>query len=109
MVKAVVEAARDGAGVVRRPWLGARIQSVTPDIADSMGLDHPTGVLVASLQPKSPADEAGLKRGDLILAVDGQEVDDPEAFGYRFALKGSGQARFGDPARHEPPDGARSS
>ncbi len=96
MVKAVVDAARDGATVVRRPWLGARIQSVTPDIADSMGLDHPTGVLVASLQPKSPADEAGLKRGDLILTVDNQEVADPEAFGYRFALKGvQGQTRFG--------------
>jgi S1-C subfamily serine protease len=61
-----------------------------------MGLDHPTGVLVASLQPKSPAEEAGLKRGDLVLTVDGQEVADPEAFGYRFALKGvQGQARFG--------------
>ena len=61
-----------------------------------MGLDHPTGVLVASLQPKSPAEEAGLKRGDLILTVDDKVVDDPEAFGYRFALKGiSGTAKFG--------------
>ena len=96
MVKAVVDAARDGLGSVRRPWLGARIQNVTPDIADSMGLDHPTGVLVASLQPKSPAEEAGLKRGDLILTVDGLTVDDPEAFGYRFALKGvRGETKFG--------------
>lgn len=96
MVKAVVNAAKEGQTVVRRPWLGARIQNVTPDIADSMGLDHPTGVLVASLQSKSPADEAGLKRGDLILAVDGQPVDDPEAFGYRFALKGvTGQTKLG--------------
>jgi Do/DeqQ family serine protease len=96
MVKAVVAAAKDGLTVVRRPWLGARVQNVTPDIADSMGLDHPTGVLVASLQPKSPAEEAGLKRGDLILTVDGQAVDDPEAFGYRFALKGiQGQTKFG--------------
>jgi len=72
------------------------VQNVTPDIADSMGLDHPTGVLVANLQPKSPADEAGLKRGDLILSVDGQPIDDPEAFGYRFALKGTqGQTKFG--------------
>ncbi|WP_425463367.1 DegQ family serine endoprotease [Methylobacterium terricola] len=88
MVKAVVETAKGGARTVRRPWLGARLQHVTPDIADSVGLDHPTGVLVASMQPKSPAEEAGLKRGDVILAVDGQTVDDPEAFGYRFALKG---------------------
>ena len=96
MVKAVVDSARDGASTVRRPWLGARVQSVTPDIAESMGLDHPTGVLVASLAAKSPAEEAGLKRGDLILTVDGQTVDDPEAFGYRFALKGiQGQTKFG--------------
>jgi S1-C subfamily serine protease len=96
MVKAVVMAAKDGLTVVRRPWLGARVQTVSPDIADSMGLDHPTGVLVASLQPKSPAEEAGLKRGDLILSVDGQAVDDPEAFGYRFALKGiTGHTKFG--------------
>ncbi|KQT78822.1 DegQ family serine endoprotease [Methylobacterium sp. Leaf466] len=96
MVHAVVETAKAGASTVRRPWLGARVQSVTPDIAESMELDHPTGVLVASLQPKSPAEEAGLKRGDLILTVDGKAVDDPEAFGYRFALKGlSGHTKFG--------------
>ena len=96
MVHAVVETAKAGASTVRRPWLGARVQSVTPDIAESMELDHPTGVLVASLQPKSPAEEAGLKRGDLILTIDGKVVDDPEAFGYRFALKGlSGSAKFG--------------
>ncbi|WP_430910657.1 Do family serine endopeptidase [Methylobacterium sp. sgz302541] len=96
MVKAVVDSARNGAATVRRPWLGARVQTVTPDIAESMGLDHPTGVLVASLQPKSPAEEAGLKRGDVILSVDGLSVEDPEAFGYRFALRGtSGQTRFG--------------
>jgi Do/DeqQ family serine protease len=96
MVRAVVETAKNGATTVRRPWLGARVQTVTPDIAESMGLDHPTGVLVASLQAKSPAEEAGLRRGDLILTVDGKPVDDPEAFGYRFALKGlSGQTKFG--------------
>ena len=96
MVKAVVDSAKGGASTVRRPWLGARVQNVTPDIAESMGLDHPTGVLVANLAPKSPAEEAGLKRGDLILSVDGQAVDDPEAFGYRFALKGiQGQTKFG--------------
>ncbi|GJD49483.1 Periplasmic serine endoprotease DegP [Methylobacterium crusticola] len=95
MVRAVVETARGGARMVRRPWLGARLQNVTPDIAESVGLDHPTGVLVAGLQPKSPAEEAGLKRGDVILSVDGQVVDDPEAFGYRFALKGiTGETRF---------------
>ncbi len=96
MIRAVVEAAKTGGSLVRRPWLGARVQSVTPDIAESVGLDRPTGVLVASMQAKSPAEEAGLKRGDVVLSIDGQSVDDPEAFGYRFALKGiSGTTQFG--------------
>ncbi|ACA16211.1 protease Do [Methylobacterium sp. 4-46] len=95
MVRAVVETARGGGRIVRRPWLGARLQNVTPDIADSVGLDHPTGVLVAGMLGKSPAEESGLKRGDVILSVDGQPVDDPEAFGYRFALKGiSGETKL---------------
>ena len=60
-----------------------------------MGLERPTGALVASTYDKSPAEEAGLKRGDLILAVDGQDVDTPESFGYRFSLKGvAGQANL---------------
>jgi Do/DeqQ family serine protease len=88
MVRTVVESAKGGSRTVRRPWLGARLQNVAPDIADSMGLERPTGALVASTYDKSPAEEAGLKRGDLILAVDGQDVDTPESFGYRFSLKG---------------------
>ncbi|MFL5169609.1 MAG: trypsin-like peptidase domain-containing protein [Microvirga sp.] len=88
MVRSVVESAKGGSRTVRRPWLGARLQNVAPDIADSMGLERPTGALVASTYDKSPAEEAGLKRGDLILAVDGQDVDTPESFGYRFSLKG---------------------
>ena len=92
MVRTVVESAKGGARTVRRPWFGARLQTIAPDIAETMGLDRPSGALVASVYDKSPAQEAGLKRGDLILAVDGKEVDTPESFGYRFSLKGtSGQ------------------
>ena len=58
MVRAVVNSARDGSSTVRRPWLGARLQSVAPDIANSIGLDRPMGALVASVQEKSPAEEA---------------------------------------------------
>ncbi len=46
------------------------------------------GVLVSSLYETGPAAEAGIRRGDVILAFDGQPVDSPDAFGYRFALKG---------------------
>lgn len=88
MAKAVAESARAGSRTVRRPWLGARLQSVDRDLAESIGLERPAGVLVSAVYDKGPASEAGLRRNDVILEVDGQNVDDPDAFGYRFALKG---------------------
>ncbi|HEY7385363.1 MAG TPA: DegQ family serine endoprotease [Beijerinckiaceae bacterium] len=88
MARAVAESARAGSRTVRRPWLGARLQSVDRDLAESIGLERPAGVLVSAVYDKGPASEAGLRRNDVILEVDGQNVDDPDAFGYRFALKG---------------------
>src|SRR5580704_10207907 len=85
MVQVVVASAKSGGDAVKRPWLGAKLQAVTPDIADSMGLKRPAGALVASVSSGSPADRAGLKAGDVILTVDGQAVDDVNAFDYRFA------------------------
>ena len=87
MVKVVVAAARAGGAKVRRPWLGATLQSVSREIADSLGLERPTGALVADVIDKSPAAEAGLKRGDVITGVDGQTIDDTEAFGFRLGTK----------------------
>ncbi len=87
MVKIVVAAAKGGGRQVRRPWLGASLQSVSRDIADLLGLDRPAGALVADIAAGGPAAEAGLKRGDLIVAIDGQSVDDPESLGYRMATK----------------------
>jgi S1-C subfamily serine protease len=61
-----------------------------------MGLKRPTGALVASLSAGSPATRGGLKIGDLITAIDGQEVEDPNAFDYRFATKSlGGNAKLG--------------
>ena len=88
MVRAVVASAEDGAERVQRPWLGASLQALTPDLAEGVGLLRPAGALVTDLHPRGPAAEAGLARGDVILAVDGQEIVDTEAFGYRFALAG---------------------
>jgi S1-C subfamily serine protease len=73
--------------VVQRPWLGAKLQQITPDIADSLGLKRPSGALVASVIADSPAARAGIRTGDVIVSVDGAEVDDPNAFDYRFATK----------------------
>ncbi len=87
MVKVVVATARGGGKEVKRPWLGATLQSVSREIADSLGLERSSGALVAEVLDKSPAAEAGLKRGDIVTAVDGQPIDDPEAFGYRLGTK----------------------
>src|SRR5262249_25117983 len=96
MVKVVVASAKSGGSTVKRPWLGARLQAVTPEIADSLGLKRPTGALVASISAGSPAARAGLKTSDLIVAVDGQAIEDPNAFDYRFATKSLGSnARLG--------------
>ena len=96
MVKVVIASAKSGGTTVRRPWLGAKLQNVTPDIAESLGLKRPVGALVATVTDKSPASRAGLKTGDLIVAVDGQTVDDQNAFDYRFATKPlGGSAQLG--------------
>ncbi len=88
MVRIVVDSARGGGATVRRPWFGARLEALDREKAEALGLDRPTGALVASTVERSPATEGGVRRGDVIVAVDGQEVTDPDAFGFRFATKG---------------------
>jgi Do/DeqQ family serine protease len=87
MVKSVLAAAKGGGKTVKRPWLGATLQTLSQEIAEGLGLERPTGALLADVDPKGPAAEAGLKRGDVIIAVDGQTADDPEAVGYRLGTK----------------------
>ena len=87
MIRVVVASAEHGGKAVRRPWLGARMQTVTPEIAESLGLKRPSGALVVNVTPGSPAARAGLKVSDLVVGIDGQTVDDPNAFGYRFATR----------------------
>ena len=105
MVRVVVASAKSGGKAVKRPWLGAKLQAVTSEIAESLGLRSPSGALVASVVANSPAARAGLKSSDLITAIDGQPVDDPNAFDYRFAthpLGGTSQVdiqRGGKPFR----------
>ena len=62
-------------GETRRGWLGVRIQDVTEDMAEAMGLEKPGGALISDV-PEGPAKEAGLKAGDVILSFDGVEVED---------------------------------
>ena len=96
MVRGVIASAQGGSAVVRRPWLGAKLQAVTPEIAESLSLKRPVGALVQSVAARSPAARAGMRTGDLVVSVDGQEVDDANAFDYRFATKPlGGQANVG--------------
>lgn len=61
-------------GETRRGWLGVRIQTVTDEIAESVGLDTATGALIASVTEKGPAAKGGIEAGDIILSFDGKEV-----------------------------------
>jgi len=87
MVKVVVASAKGGGDAVKRPWFGAKLQAVTPEIAETIGLRRPSGALVATVIKDSPAARAGVRTGDLIVAIDDIAVDDPNAFEYRFATK----------------------
>ena len=85
MVKQVVDAAVGGGHAVVRPWLGVKGQEVTGEIASSLGLDRPEGVLVGDVYPGGAADRAGIRTQDIILAVDGQGVNDEAGLDYRMA------------------------
>ena len=63
-------------GKVIRGWLGVSIQDLTPDLAKSLDIKETAGALVSGVEKDSPADKAGLKRGDLITGIDTKEVDD---------------------------------
>ncbi len=87
MVRAVLENAKAGGGVIRRPWFGASLQGVTAELAETLGLARPAGALVAEVVAGGPADKAGLRKLDVITTVDGNPIDDPDAFGFRFSTK----------------------
>lgn len=87
MVQTVIAAEKSGAtnaGAVR-PWIGVNGQAVTRDIAESLGLDKPAGVLVSGLHKASPAKKAGLKVGDVIAAINGRAIHDPAEMKFRLA------------------------
>lgn len=66
-------------GKVSRGWLGVQIQDVTRELAESFGMKTPQGALVAKVLPKSPAEEAGLQIGDIVMEYNGKEVDTSSA------------------------------
>ena len=90
LVKLIVDSAVTGRKL-ERPWLGAKLDGVTREMAEALGLPRVSGALVTRLYDKSPAAQAGLQAGDVIVGVDGHEVADARAVNYRLTTRGIGQ------------------
>ena len=90
LVRVYAESALSGRKV-ERPWLGAKLEPVTREIAEGLGLDRVTGAVVTRIYNAGPAAKAGLQPGDVIMRVDGVEATDPRAIYYRLTTKGVGQ------------------
>lgn len=85
LVAQVVAQAADGESRFQRPWSGLRAQVVTADLAPTLGLDRPRGILVRDLHPDSPFLAAGLEVGDIIVALDGDPVNTEGELEFRMA------------------------
>jgi Do/DeqQ family serine protease len=89
LVRLYVESAAQGRKL-ERPWLGARLETVTRELAEALGLSRIAGAVVARVSDTGPAAEAGLEAGDVIVNVDGFEVTDHRSVQYRLTTRGIG-------------------
>lgn len=90
LVKQYVAQAREGRERFVRPWAGAETQMIDADLAQALGFDRPRGILVARTHPQGVLAEAGIRPGDVVLAVGGERVDSPAELDYRLASAGLG-------------------
>ena len=91
LVAAFVDQARAGNSGFERPWAGMSGQSVDAEMAETLGLDVPGGIVVSALHPVSPFKAAGFDVGDVITTVDGAAVNTPAEMVYRMSVAGLGQ------------------
>ena len=90
LVRVYAESALAGRKV-ERPWLGAKLETVTREMAEGLGLDRISGAVVTRISNGGPAARAGLQPGDVIMRVDGIDAADPRGVYYRLTTKGVGQ------------------
>jgi len=91
LVKVFLDSAISGKAIAK-PWLGAELAPVTREIAQQLKLEKVTGVLVADVTPDGPAAKAGLTPQDIVVGIDGAEVEDAAGLAYRLDTKGVGAA-----------------
>jgi S1-C subfamily serine protease len=77
---------------IERPWIGAKLETVTREMAEGLGLERISGAVVVRLTDSGPAHKAGLQLGDVIVSVDGFEVADAHSVHYRLTTRGIGNA-----------------
>jgi serine protease Do len=68
-----------------RPWIGVTANGVTQEIANSLGMDRPSGAIISKVAADSPAEDAGLEVGDVVVDIDGHEINDEHALNFRIA------------------------
>jgi periplasmic serine protease, Do/DeqQ family len=85
LIRAVALSAESGSDRFEPPYIGATFETVTPDIAEALALPNASGALVTSVVRDGPAATAGLRAGDIVVAFNGQQVEHPDALGYRLA------------------------
>jgi Do/DeqQ family serine protease len=90
LVKVFIAAAQGGEQGFTRPYVGASFEPVTNDMAEALGLKIARGALVTKVIGESPADKAGLKPGEVVVAINGRAVEHPDALGYRLTTAGLG-------------------
>ncbi|KUJ85292.1 serine protease [Ruegeria marisrubri] len=90
LVAEFLRQARAGNKTFVRPWAGMAGQPMTADIAESLGLSVPEGVVISDLHPESPIAKAGFRVGDVITHVDGGEVNSPAEMKFRMSVAGIG-------------------
>jgi len=78
-------------GTVTRGWIGVEVQEITPELAESFGLPDNRGALIAGVVRGAPADRAGIRPGDVLLSVDGREVQDAQSMLDLIAALSPGQ------------------
>jgi len=91
LVRQFVDQARQGYDRFQRPWAGINGQAMSAEVAETLDLDDPSGMIVLDLHPRSAFAAAGLTRGDVVTHVDGLPVNGPAEMMYRLSVAGIGQ------------------